>query len=76
MFKKLGIPLDNVPLALTALAKDSQQKFFGKTDGKKSDVFTADQWARVDNIFKELNIPFNCNMSLEEFSSTLQNARF
>ena len=56
-----------VPLALTAFAKDSQGKFFGETDGRQTDAIPAKKWARMDELFKSLDIPLKHDIAYEEF---------
>lgn len=76
LFKKLDLPLELVPLALTALDKDSQQKFFGNTDGREHSVFTEQMWTKVEAIFEELKIPLSHKMSLEAFTAFINEPRF
>lgn len=72
MFESLGIPKDYVTPAMTALNRDSQNKFFGNIDGKRSSVLTELQWQSVNEIFKMLNLPLKHEMNIEEFKAFLK----
>ena len=72
MFESLDISKDYVAKALTALNKDSQNKFFGNIDGKRSNAMTELQWESVNEIFKMLNLPLKHEMNIEEFKAFLK----
>ena len=73
LFRTMDVPLKHITNCLTAMKKDSQGKFFGHTDGRKSQIFTPSQWAKIDNVFKQLKVPVSYNMTLNEFRALVQN---
>ena len=44
LFDSLGIDKKHLSLALEAFDKDSQNKFFGETDGKRVEIISEDEW--------------------------------
>lgn len=72
LFKILGIPNNLVPLALTAMEKDSQKKFFGNTDGSDYHAIGTDKWEKIDRLFARLKIPISNNMTYEQFQQLFQ----
>ena len=71
LFKTFSIPTKHIANVLTALKKDSQGKFFKHTDGKKVQIFTPNQWQKVENIFKQLKVPISHIMTLNEFRALI-----
>ena len=76
MFERLGVNTDLVRIALTALSKDSQMKFFGKTDGRKTSDLNAHQWARIDAMLEAIEVPITHNTTLDEFRELMANPNF
>ena len=72
LFKKLDLPLEYVTEALTALNKHSQGNVFGSSDENKETLI--EDWEVVDNIFKQLNVPFRVNMSIEEMTKEMNSS--
>ena len=72
LFKKLDLPLEYVTEALTALNKHSQGNIFGSSDKNKENLI--EEWEGVDNIFKQLNVPFRVNMSIDEMTKIMNSS--
>ena len=58
-------------LALEALDKHSQNKFFGETDGKRSEIISEEEWKRIDQVFELFGLPLKHSMSLEDYKSLI-----
>ena len=71
LFQTFSIPTKHITNVLTALKKDSQGKFFGNTNGKKTQVFSPKQWQKIENIFKQLKVPISQIMTLNEFRALI-----
>ena len=71
LFEKLNVPLHYVTDAITALDKDSQGNIFGTAGKNKNDDLIND-WQSVDNIFNQLDVPMNVDMTIEGLSSLLK----
>jgi len=65
MFTKLGISLDLVPLALTALDRHSQNNAF--YDPNNAANITQRYLDQSDKIFSWVGLPVNTKMSLDDF---------
>ena len=68
LFESLGLSESFVSEALKALNKDSQNKFFGQSDGKLN-IISEVQWVRINGIFENFELPLKHNMSIEEYKS-------
>ena len=71
LFDSLGIDKKHLSVALEAFDKDSQNKFFGETDGKRAEVISEDEWRRIDEVFQTFGLPLKHDMSIEEYKSVL-----
>ena len=72
LFKKLDLPLEYVSEALTALNKHSQGNIFGSSDKNKENLI--EDWEGVDTIFKQLDVPFRVNMSIDEMTKIMNSS--
>ncbi len=77
LFTKLGMIKDGdneelVDLALKALDKDSQMKFFGKKTGELSDH----HWQRMDSVLEDLELPIRHDTPLDEFRKLMADPSF
>ena len=72
LFKKLDLPLEYVAKALKALNKHSQGNVFGSSDENKETLI--EDWEGVDTIFKQLDVPFRVNMSIEEMTKEMNSS--
>ena len=68
LFESLGLSESYVTEALKALNKDSQNKFFGQSDGKLN-IISEIQWLRINGVFENFELPLKYNMSIEEYKS-------
>ena len=71
VFSSLDIPLVHTSSALKALESDSQQGFFGKR-GEYIEKDLSTIMELVDEKFKECDIPFKVNISMNEFRNILK----
>ena len=72
MFEILGVPNEHIPIAMTALSKDSQGKFFGDTDGKRKNALSPQQRKEIDELYKMLDVPLKYDMTINEFRAYLK----
>ena len=70
VFSALNISLDNTPLALRALERDSQQGFFGKR-GVYIEKDLSTIMDLVDKKFKQYDINMKVDISMEEFRNII-----
>jgi len=63
----LGIPLDLVSVAKTALGKHSQNDVL--YDPKEAINVSKEELKLADGIFKWSGLPYNCETSMEEFKA-------
>ena len=71
LFDSLGISKEFLELSLEALKTDSQQGLFGKKGSSK----TKDQseaLCKLDSIFKQFNVPFSSDGTLEQLKNLLK----
>jgi len=66
LFDILDISRENVPLALRALDRHSQNEIF--YDLLKAKSITKRELKDGDDVFKFLGLPFDPNVSIEEFN--------
>ena len=67
LFQDLDVPTEFVPLALTALNKNSQNDLF---ESMSSDGLISEQdWIKVDQIFQTFEIPMRVDMTLDQLIS-------
>ena len=71
LFKKLDLPLEYVTEALTALNKHSQGNVFGSSEENKETLI--EDWEGVDTIFKQLDVPLQVNMNIDDMTKTMNN---
>ena len=69
LFKKLHLPLEYVPDALTALNKHSQGNVFGTSNMNNEDLIS--DWKCVNSAFNQIDVPLTVEMSLEELAKLL-----
>ena len=69
LFEALDIPTKFVPDALTAFEKNSQNNLFQLTSQYcKGDLFSVEDWMKVDKIFETFQLPLKTDTSISEFS--------
>ena len=66
VFSVLNISLDNIPIALCAMKKDSQQGFFGNR-GSNTRKPISKVIGLVNKKFQEYDIPIQVNMPMQDF---------
>ena len=67
LFQDLDVPTEFVPLALTALNKNSQNDLF---ESMSSDGLISEQdWIKVDQVFQTFEIPMRVDMTLDQLIS-------
>jgi len=69
LFATLGISIDLVPIALTALERHSQNDML--YDPLKAKNLTQEDIKDADMIFKWLKLPFSMNVSMGDFRETM-----
>ena len=60
-------------MVLTALKKHSQNECFGGSNLNKDELISKTDGAKIDAIFKQLEIPFSLSMDFEEFKDFFYN---
>ena len=68
MFEILGIPKEQIPIAMTALNKDSQNNFFDK----RKTALSPEQRLEINKLYKMLDIPLKYEMTIDEFKAYLK----
>lgn len=74
LFLALGIDnLDQAVLAaVSVLERNSQNNLFGDTKKNRHDrVISRDNWKRVENVFRQVEVPFALDIDLDDFFKLL-----
>ena len=69
LFSVLGLPEDQVPLALVAMGVHSQGYFFGDPKKEIRGKLTEKDIADIDGVLEEVGVPVRTGMGHEEFSA-------
>ena len=67
----LEIPSEHVAAAIEAMKHDSQNGVLG-APGSDHITITDEHWARIDQIFRDFDVPFSSKMSPAEFISKFE----